>query len=137
MKRKTKLDRNAVDTLILIAVIIALFILAFFQIRSAIWKRSMRRMEEGVETVMEEITSKLDRDSAILNATADIIAAANPEDADGLDVDTALKTIRLASPLFSTMNLRILLENNMVLTAEGRISNVAKVDSIFFEEDDL
>ena len=135
MKRKTKLDRNAVDTLILIAVIIALFILAFFQIRSAIWKRSMRRMEEGVETVMEEITSKLDRDSAILNATADIIAAANPEDADGLDVDTALKTIRLASPLFSTMNLRILLENNMVLTAEGRISNVAKVDSIFFEEE--
>ena len=78
MKRKTKQDRNAIDTLVLIAVITALFILAFFQIRSAIWERSMRRMEEGVETVMEEITSKLDRDSAILNATADIIAAANP-----------------------------------------------------------
>ena len=135
MKRKTKQDRNAVDTLVLIAVITVLFILAFFQIRSAIWERSMGRMEEGVNTVMEEITSKLDRDSAILNATADIIAAANPDGAKGLDIETARETIRLAAPLFSTMNLRVLLDDDMVLTADGRISSVAKVDAISFEQE--
>ena len=129
-------DGNVIDTVIMIIVIAVLFLTAYVLISRAIRTRSLSRMEEGVNTVMEEVTSKLARDSDILNATAEIIENTSfDEDADRLDVGALLDTMKSVAPLFDTMNLRVLLADERVVTADGRITDVSNVDNISFAEE--
>ena len=133
MTKKPRKEGNVLDTVVMIIVIAALFLMAYVQISSSLRIRSLGRLEEGVKTVMEEVQSKLERDSDILNATADIIAAANFTSADGEpDTDALLETMQSAEPLFETMNLRLLLPDERVLTADGTITDVSTVDDISF-----
>ncbi len=136
MKKTLRRDENVIDTLIMIVVIAVLFLTAYVMISRTIRTRSLSRMEEGVNTVMEEITSKLARDSDILNATAEIIENTSfDEDADRLDVSALLDTMKSVAPLFETMNLRVLLSDERVVTADGRITDVSNVDNISFAEE--
>ncbi len=123
-------------TVVLILVVATLFLTAYVQISQNLRQRALSRLEEGVNTVMEEVQSKLERDSAILNATAEIIAANNFTAADDApDTEALLETMKSAEPLFETMNLRILLPDETVLTADGRITDVSNVDEISYAEE--
>ena len=133
MKKFIRRDRNVIDTVVMIAMIAALFIAAYVQISRTIQRRSFERMDEGVETIMEEISSKLERDSSILNATADIIASANfIGERNTVDVEALLDTMESVAPLFSTMNLRVLLPDETVVTADGQVTDVSDIDNISF-----
>ncbi len=133
MKKFLHREGNVMDTVVMIAVIAALFLAAYVQISRNIRQRSFGRMEEGVNTVMEEITAKLERDSSILNATADIIASANfIGEQNTVDVEALLDTMESVAPLFSTMNLRVLLPDETVVMADGQVTDVSDIDNISF-----
>ena len=133
MKKKVQREGNVIETLILIAVIAILCLTAYFQISKNIRSRSLGRLEEGVNTVMEEVKSKLEWDSSILNATAQIIEATTFADGNNtLDVDALRATMRSVEPLFSTMNLGVLLSDERVVSADGTITDVSAIDSISF-----
>ena len=74
MKKKSLLkEKSLLGTLVVSFFILLLFWSTYFQIARIQEKRCYKRMEEGVNTVIEEVVSKLKRDSTVLNATADIL----------------------------------------------------------------
>ena len=107
-----KRDKSITATFAISVIIIILFAAAYLKIADIIKQRSIGRMEEGVNTVVEEITNKFNRDSAILNATVNIIT-----NSGSFDADTLHETISYVAPLLETMQIRILMPNNMVVFA--------------------
>ncbi|MCH5265934.1 MAG: response regulator [Lachnospiraceae bacterium] len=115
MKKKSIFkERSLIATGIMIIAIGVLFLTAYFEIASLIEKRSLGRMEEGVKTATADIVDKLERDSQILNAAADILAAT-----DALDEAAFREAMGSIAPLVDTMKIRILLPDDTVLDANG------------------
>ncbi len=126
-KRKFFQEKNLRDTFILSLVLILTFSVAFFLINHLIRQRCLKRMEEGVNTVIDEIVQKFTRDSRILNSTADIL-----EDLDSFDEETLQDTMSTLSPLFETMEIRVLLPDNTIIEPNG--STEDGTGNISFEE---
>ncbi len=118
-------DRSLTATGLVILIIIALLITAYYQINSVLRERSFRRLEEGVDTVIQEVTSKLERDSRILNAAAAIISQA-----DNFDIDDTLSVMETVAPLLETMQVWVLLPDNRILSSGGNVSE--SVEEISF-----
>ena len=114
-------------TVILIAVMVVLLAISYFFISSTIKERSLGRLEEGVNTVITEIRAKLARDSRILNATADILSAA-----DEFDEESTLELMTTVGPLLETMRIRVLLPTETILSADGAVIDASQVDDLSF-----
>ncbi len=129
-KEPVRKDKSLTATGIVIAIIVILLISSYFSIYTVLRQRSLSRLEEGANTAIEEITSKLERDSRILNATADIISQT-----DNLDIDATLEIMNSVNPLLDTMNVRILLPDDRILTADGNILDTSEISHISFAEE--
>lgn len=88
-KKTAHRDKSLTATGIVIAIIVILLISAYFKINTVLRQRSLNRLEEGVNTAIVEITSKFERDSRILNATASIISQA-----DNFDIEDTLAIMK-------------------------------------------
>ena len=129
MKGKIRVkEKSLTATIIMIIVLSVLFVSAYIQSSSIIRKRSLSRMEEGVNTVIEEITGKLSRDSKILNSAANILSTA-----DNFDTETMKEAMTAFSPLMETMKMNILMPDNTVISANGNAMNGG--NSISFENE--
>ncbi len=128
MNKIKKHDGRVIASIVLISVLAVLFIASYFLISNSIRQRSIGRLEEGVNTVIEEVTSKLQRDSLLLNATADVISTAN-----NFDEEATLEIMKTVSPLLQTMKIRVLMPGDRVLTADGNITDASETDSLSFE----
>ncbi len=71
----------------MIVIIVILLAAAYFSINAQLRQRALSRVEEGADTVIEEVMSKLARDSRILNAAAEIISQADNFDSGRPDGD--------------------------------------------------
>ena len=109
-------DRSITATIIISIVIALIFLSAYFRIADAIKDRSIGRMEEGVNTVINEVSNKFKRDSEILNSAAEVIMSA-----DNYDVEAMREVIQNVSPLLQTMKIRVLTPDNQVITAKGDV----------------
>ena len=125
-----KKDRSLMATGIVIIIIILLMITAYLRINTVLQQRSLSRMEEGVNTVIEEITAKLNRESRILNATAQIISQA-----DNFDISATQEIMRYAAPLLETMRVMVLLPDDRILSPDGNITDASDSDSISFKDE--
>ncbi len=123
-------DRSLTATGIVIAVIVALLIFSYYQINRTLRQRSLSRLEEGANTAIEEITAKLERDSLLLNATASIISQA-----DNFDIDATLAIMKSVNPLLDTMNVRVLLPDDRILSADGTITEASEKGNFSFAEE--
>ncbi len=123
-------DKSLTATGIVIAIIMVLLLLAYYQINSHLRQRSLSRLEEGANTAIEEITSKLERDSRILNATASIISQA-----DNFDIEATLAVMKNTNPLLDTMNVKVLLPNDRILSADGTITEASDNSDISFAKE--
>ena len=121
-------EKNITATLIMILTIAILFVSAYLLISRLIEARCLARMEEGVNTVIDEITKKLNRDSQLLNTTADILA-----DSDVIDNDTIRDTMKNIAPLLETMKIRIMMPDNTVIESSGL--ELPNNDEIIFERE--
>ncbi|MCH5211184.1 MAG: response regulator [Oscillospiraceae bacterium] len=113
-------DKNVVATVIISAVIIILFLGNCYASSRITRARSVLRMEEGVDTVVDEVVSKFDRDSQVLNAAADIISST-----DVSDEAAVLETMGNITPLLETMDICILMPDNRILQPDGSIADSA------------
>ena len=95
--KSARKDKSLTATGIVIAMIVILLLSAYFKIDAVLRQRSLSRLEEGVNTAIEEITSKIERDSLVLNATADIISQA-----DNFDIQATLAIIFPTARTIST-----------------------------------
>ncbi len=125
-----KRDRSLTATGIVIAVIVVLLVFAYYQINTVLKERSLSRLEEGANTTIEEITAKLERDSRLLNATASIISQA-----DNFDIDATLAIMKSVNPLLDTMNVRVLLPDDRILSADGTITAASEKGNFSFAEE--
>ena len=107
-------QKTLVASAVMMAVVMVLFIVAYFQISALIENRCLQRMEEGVNTATEEIVSKLQRDSEILNATAEILAGV-----EELEPQTLAETMNTITPLLETMTVRIMLPDGRIIRDDG------------------
>ncbi len=128
MKKGVSWERSTAATVALIATMAVFLVTTYFLISTNIKKRSLGRMEEGVNTVITEIRAKLERDSRILNATADIISSA-----DNFDEEATLEIMKTVEPLLETMRIRVLLPSNRILTADGGITDASNADDLRFD----
>ncbi len=128
-KKQHQKDRSLTATGIVIAVIAVLLLSAYYQLNAVLRDRSLSRLEEGVNTVITEVTSKLARDSRILNAAASIISQA-----DNFDAEATLATMEYVSPLLETMQVRVLMPNDRILLADGTILDAADRGLSFQQE---
>lgn len=113
-------QKNVIATVIISAVIIVLFLMNCYQVANIIRARSVLRMEEGVDTVVDEVVSKLSRDSRVLNAAADIISSA-----DVFNEESVLETMETIMPLLETMDIYVLMPDNRILQPDGSIVDSA------------
>ncbi len=128
MKKKSILrEKSLIATAVLTGVFAILFVFAYLQIANIIRQRCLDRMEEGVNTATEEIMAKLNRDSLILNMTADIIA-----ESDSFDKDAVQDLITTISPLLTVVKVRILLPDDTVIQPDGTV--IDGTDNMSFEE---
>ena len=114
--KKLAREKNLTATFIMIVIFIALFVAAYLWISHLIEKRSFLRMEEGVDTVADEIIQKMNRDSLILNATANILA-----NADSFDKNTMQRTMTAIDPMLETMYMEILLPDDTIIMWDGSL----------------
>ena len=129
-KKMAHRDKSLTATGIVIAIIVILLISAYFKINTVLRQRSLNRLEEGVNTAIVEITSKFERDSRILNATASIISQA-----DNFDIEDTLAIMKNTNPLLETMNVGILLPDDRILFADGTITEASKDGNISFAKE--
>ena len=126
-KKDPEKDRSLTATGIVIAIIVVLLIAAYFRINAVLEQRSLSRLEEGVNTVIEEVTSKLERDSRILNATAKILSQV-----DNYDIDDMRRIMEATAPLLETMRVRVILSDERILTPDGNITDASEIEEISF-----
>ena len=123
-------DKSLTATGIVIAIIMLLLLSAYFKIDEVLRQRSLNRLEEGANTAIEEITSKFERDSRILNATADIISQA-----DNFDIESTMSIMKSTNPLLETMNVNVLLPDDRILSPDGTVAKASEGDNISFAEE--
>lgn len=121
-------ERSVLATILISVIVIALFLFNGYRASEIIKARSMRRMEEGVNTVVDEVVAKLQRDSRILNATADIISSV-----DNFDEAATLETMKTIAPLLETMDICVLTQDNRILQIDGDLLETS--GQIDFEEE--
>ena len=109
-------EKSLTATVLMILTLSVILITAYFRINAIIEDRCLSRMEESVNTVIEEVRSKLMRDSQILNATADILSSL-----DNIEADTISDTLKTFTPLMETKQIRILLPDNTIVLADGTV----------------
>ena len=110
-----------------------LVLMAFFLVVAYSWitvvlqNRSISRMEEGVNTVIKEVTAKLDRDSNLLNAAAQIISRA-----DNFDIEATLDVMESVAPLLETMHINVLTADNKILSVGGTVTDATTESDLDF-----
>ena len=129
-KSNIKQDRSLTATGVVIAVIIILLTGAYFMITAVLRERSLTRMEEGVNTVIQEVRAKLERESRILNAAAGIIS-----EADNFNVEETEAIMATVSPLLETMKVRVLLPDDTVLVPDGSMVDASGSENLSFAEE--
>ena len=111
-------EKNLLATFLLVILVAAMLLLTYAQVQSIIEQRCLERMEEAVNTVLEEITAKLNRDSRLLNAAASVIT-----NADDFTPEALIQSMNSIAPLLETMQVRILLPDNTIVQSDGRVLN--------------
>ena len=130
MKKRVFRDNRMLATFVLIVVIAAMLVASYVIINRVLTNRSISRMEEGVNTVIEEVANKFKRDSEILNATADIISSVN-----NLDPEETRGIMEQVTPLLQTMSIRVLLPDNQVITSSANIVDLFDSTTLSFERE--
>ena len=117
MKNKLVLaEKNLATTILLVVLVAAMLLMTYSRVQSIIEDRCLERMQEAVNTVLEEITAKLNRDSRLLNAAATVIT-----NADDFTPEALIQSMNSIAPLLETMRVRVLLPDNTIVKAEGSI----------------
>lgn len=133
MKRLNKSERvikmiYLVATGVVIALIVVLFGVLYFHTQRVVREHALVHLEESVEEVMENIHSMLDHDDTLLNATAMALS-----DIDINDTKAVVNTLSIMDPMIQTMDLRLLMPNDVIITPSGESIDISGREDFNFK----
>lgn len=108
-------EKNIIATIIIMVFLCVLSVAAYMRIYNVTEERCLDRMEEATKTVMDNISNKLQNDSVLLNAVADIIAEQAADDEEMMQ-----EFLRQFSVLTTATQMNILLPDNYIISMSGR-----------------
>ena len=121
-------NKNITATLIVICLTAIVLLAAYIRISKITEKRCLDRMQEAVNTVMDDIGSKLTLDSTILHAVADMISTE-----DSFDPATMQNIMNKFSSLTLAKNINLLLPGDILISQSGNELDVS--GQISFEDE--
>ncbi len=128
MKRKfISKEKSLIATFFMIVAIICLFFFSYYQVNKLTQKQCLSRMSEDIDSIITEISNKINRDSSSLNSFADFLS--QQED---LDVKSIQKTVTTLSSMLVTMKAFVLMPDNTVIEPIGTLAEGS--GSLSFEE---
>ncbi len=129
-------DKSMVATVILIVVIIAGILAAYFGCDKITRERGLDQFEDAANTVIDQIASKFQRDGEVLDSMAQILSASEAFDLQDTNSEQfrELLTASLSElrPLQLTMNLRILVPSGVIFLPDDNTVENGQFD---FEEE--
>ncbi|WP_298067829.1 response regulator [uncultured Mailhella sp.] len=130
MKAIYKKGKLLIVTGVTVLALILVASVSYVQVQEIVWKNSLLRLEEGVQTVVDEIQSMVERDTRILKATAELITDAGVD-----NLESTIDTLRSISPLLKVMNVRLLLPNDQIVTPSGNVIDVSQKEDFSFQKE--
>ena len=118
-KKERKLlfrEKSITATVLLITVTAIIFVAAYIKIDHIIQERCLQRMDEGVHTVIDAITNRLNRDARIMNAAASLFA-----NLDSFEPEVVMGEITAIAPILEARHIRVLLPDNTIITSDGMV----------------
>lgn len=113
---KSKLkEKNIIAAVFVTVLTLLVIVVSYIRISVLTEQRCLERLQEAVNTVMDDINNKLSRDSNILNAVAEIISME-----DNFDTETMRGIMTQFSALTTAKNINLLLPGDIVIGNEGK-----------------
>lgn len=113
-------EKNVVATLVLALVIIAGVLASYFACYKIARERGLDQFEDAVNSVIDQVNSKFERDGEILRSMADVLSASEAFASEEINLDELRTSLSELKPLQQTMNLRILTPNDEVLMPDDQ-----------------
>lgn len=113
-------EKNLVAVMIVIVLTALVILESYVQISRLTEKQCLERMQEAVDTVMDEVNQKLGRDSALLNTVAQIIGMESD-----YNTPTMQNIISEFSDLMSANSIALLLPGDVVISTTGQEMDVS------------
>ena len=125
---------NIVATLIITLVVLAGIITAYFCCDDIVRSRGMDQFDDAMNTVVDQINSKFQRDGEVLASLAEIVSGSDAFLSAEPDKDKLRATLFELKPLQQSMRLRILLPDDTVILPDDSMSVVDTHRFKFAEE---
>ncbi len=125
-------EKNIIATLILTAIIVAGVLSSYFACDKIARERGLDQFEDAVNSVVDQVNSKFERDGEILKSMADILSESAAFAGEEIDLNELRTSLSELKPLQQTMNLRILTPNDEVLMPDDK--TILKKGFVFSEE---
>ena len=113
-------EKNLVAVMIVIILTALVILVSYYRISQLTEEQCLERMQEAVNTVMDEVDQKLGRDSALLNTVAQIIATESD-----YDTPTMQNVISQFSDLMSANSMALLLPGDVMISTTGERIDVS------------
>ena len=107
-------ERSLGATVFMITVLTLMMIVMYTRTTVVLRRRSIERMDEGVNTVIQQVANLLSSDSRVLNAAAEMIV-----DSGDFSLESLGQAVKAFNPLLGTMDMYIVLPDNTVIMSDG------------------
>ena len=121
-------EKNMIAVVIVIVITIVNIVVSYVRISRYTEQRCLDRMQEAVNSVIDDMSNKLSRDSSMLNALAEILALE-----DEIDAESISNMMSHLSPLMTSKSISVLMPNDVVIS--GRGNEIDAFGKLSFEEE--
>lgn len=128
LKNSKLKEKNIIAAILVILLTAVVMIVSYIRIYQITEENCLERMQEAVDNIMDDISSKLARDSLTLNAVAEIIS-----NADDLNASTIRPIVEEFAPLMTARHLGVLLPGDVIIYGTGNEVDASQNDTISFE----
>ena len=112
-------SKNLLATLVLAVIIIVCVVCSYLVCNKIAVERSKYQFEDAANNVIDQISTKVERDGQILKSIAQMLAESGAFDGKEAEITKITDTLNVINPLRGTMNLRVLMPDNSILFPEG------------------
>ncbi|MCH5200253.1 MAG: HAMP domain-containing histidine kinase, partial [Oscillospiraceae bacterium] len=130
LKNSKLKEKNIVAAVAVILLTAVVMIVSYIRIYQITEENCLERMQEAVDNIMDDISSKLDRDSLTLNAVAEIISKE-----EEFSPDAIRPIIKEFEPLMTARHLGVLLPGDVIIYGTGTTVDASQNDTIRFDEE--
>ena len=132
LKNSKLKEKNILAAVVVILLTAVMMIASYIRIYQITEENCLERMQEVVNNIMDDISSKFGRDSKILNAVAEIIS-----NEDDLNASSIRPIISEFAPLMTARHIGVLLPGDRIIYGTGDEVNASDNDTISFEVESM